>query len=411
MTSKRKILHADMDAFYASVEQRDRPQLMGKPVIVGGTGTRGVVAAASYEARKFGVRSAISVAEARKLCPEGYFLRGDMEKYREESKKIFEIFRKYSPAVEGISLDEAFLDLTGTERLLGTAREVGESVRLDVRVATNLAVSIGIGSIKLIAKIASGLAKPDGLMDVPENEVQEFLNPLGIDQLWGVGPVAQTKLRGLGLNTIGDLASADLKMIRMYLGSWGIEVAALARGEDPREVSAYRDPVSMSEENTFQSDVIKKSILKSVIGVHSDAVARRLRSRNLVARTVVLKIKMAKRVGSGPRGYPVFTRRKTIERPTNDGALISQEAKVLLKNFSLSEPLRLIGVGVTNLSLEESEQINLFGSRDEKNKADYLNKALDTLNDRYGKDMVVRGGDSISKDSLSFQIKRGEDDI
>ena len=411
MVYKKIIMHADMDAFYASVEQRDCPKLKGKPVIVGGSSARGVVSAASYEARKFGVHSAISVAEARKLCPEGYFLRGDMKKYRNESKKIFEIFRKYSPAVEGISLDEAFLDLTGTERLLGLPSKIGESIRRDVREKRDLAVSVGVGPIKLIAKIASGLAKPDGLLEVPVHGIKDFLEPLSVAQLWGVGPVAQERLKALGMNTIGDLASADLEMIRSCLGVWGVEVSALARGEDAREVCAYRDPVSMSEENTFPVDISDLQTLSNAIRVHSEAVARRLRASKFVAKTVILKLKLANRVRSGPRGYPTFTRRKTLKETTNDGALISRETNLLLNEYSLSKPVRLIGVGVTNLSVESEKQINLFGSRDTESRADHLNKALDVINVKYGENAVIRGGKALSKDSLSFQVKIGEDDM
>ena len=225
--SARAVLHADMDAFYASVEQRDRPELRGKPVIVGGTGDRGVVSAASYEARPFGVRSAIPTAEARRLCPDGVFLRGDMRRYGAESRRIFAIFRRFTPLVEGLSLDEAFLDLSGTERLLGPPAEVGKRLRAEVRAETGLAVSVGIAPVKMVAKIASDAAKPDGLLEIPARQVREFLEPLPVGRIWGVGPVAQARLAAAGFRTVGDLARADAARLEAALGPWGLGVAAL----------------------------------------------------------------------------------------------------------------------------------------------------------------------------------------
>ena len=214
-----------MDAFYASVEQRDRPELRGRPVIVGGTGGRGVVSAASYEARKFGVHSAMPTAQARKLCPDGVYLRGDMRRYARESRRIFEVFRRFTPLVEGLSLDEAFLDVTGTERLFGSPVEVGHRLRAVVREETQLAVSVGIAPVKMVAKIASDLAKPDGLLEVRPGEVREFLAPLPVGRIWGVGPVARRRLEALGVTSVGDLMQADTEQLehtgRLY-ANWRI---------------------------------------------------------------------------------------------------------------------------------------------------------------------------------------------
>src|SRR5512134_2848292 len=222
MDRPRVILHADMDAFYASIEQRDRPELRGRPVMVGGTGPRGVVSAASYEARVFGVRSAMPSAEARRLCPQGVFLPGDMAKYARESRRIFAIFERFTPAVEGLSLDEAFLDLTGSERLLGPARAVAERLRGEVRAETGLAVSVGIAPVKMVAKIASDCAKPDGVFEVGPGELRAFLDPLPIGRLWGVGPVTEARLVRAGVRTIGELARATPVALRRTLGEWGL---------------------------------------------------------------------------------------------------------------------------------------------------------------------------------------------
>jgi DNA polymerase-4 len=272
------ILHADMDAFYASVEQRDRPELRGKPVIVGGGGVRGVVSAASYEARAFGVRSAMPGFEARRLCPDGIFLRGDMRKYTAVSREVFRVFERFSPLVEPISLDEAFLDLTGTERLLGAPRAAGEALRHAVREATGLAVSVGIAPTKMVAKIASDEAKPDGLLEIAPSEVRAFLDPLPVGRVWGVGPVAEARLRAIGITTIGELARSDEDRLIARLGdALGAQAAALARGFDERAVVSDRDAVSYSEENTFETDVVDRARIGAVIQDHAESVARRVR--------------------------------------------------------------------------------------------------------------------------------------
>jgi DNA polymerase-4 len=407
----RTILHADMDAFYASIEQRDRPELRGLPVMVGGTGSRGVVSAASYEARRFGVHSAMPTVEARRLCPDGVYLRGEMAKYARESKRIFGIFRRFTPQVEGLSLDEAFLDLTGSERLLGPAAQVGERLRSEVREETGLAVSVGIAPIKMVAKIASDAAKPDGLLEVEPARLREFLDPLPVGRIWGVGPVARGRLEGAGLRTIGDLARADAKQLHRLLGDWGDHIAGLARGVDRREVAPYREPVSISEENTFASDVSSQEVLEAAILSHAEAVARRLRRSGYCARTVVLKLKLARRVGPGPRGYPLLTRRTTLDEPSDDGAVIAGEAQRLLAREKLGEPVRLLGVGVTNLGSAAVAQLALFGPGRERERRSQLNRALDEIADRFGPRAVTKGGAAeVTRAGLSSQIKRGDED-
>jgi DNA polymerase-4 len=405
----RVILHADLDAFYASVEQRDRPELRGRPVIVGGTGPRGVVSAASYEARRFGVRSAMPGFEARRLCPEAVFVRGDMRKYAAVSRHVFAIFGRFSPSVEAISLDEAFLDLSGTERLHGSPRAAGDALRRAVRAETSLAVSVGIAPTKMVAKIASEEAKPDGLLEVPSAQVRAFLDPLSVGRLWGVGPVAEERLRRAGFATIGDLARARSEALVRVLGeSLGPHASRLARGLDPRDVEPDRAAVSYSEENTFERDVADRRRLAAVIQDHAESVARRLRRDGLCARTVVLKVKLAARRAPGPRGYPILTRRRTLAAPSDDGAELSREAWRLLERLP-RDPVRLVGVGVTNLEGSEATQIPLFEPASERRRAARLNRALDAIVERFGSRAVVRAGqEEATRAGLSLQRKRGE---
>jgi DNA polymerase-4 len=414
------VLHADMDAFYASIEQRDRPELRGRPVVVGGTSDRGVVSAASYEARVFGVRSAMPTALARRLCPDAVFLHGDLRRYVRESRRVFAIFRDFTPAVEGLSLDEAFLDLTGSERLLGPARGVAERLRARVRAETGLAVSVGIAPVKLVAKIASASAKPDGLLEVRAGEVREFLAPLPVRRLWGVGPVAEARLLRAGFATIGDLARAGDARLVAALGEHGAALGRLARGEDLREVEPLREAVSYSEENTFGSDVGDPALLAATLRTHAESVARRLRRDGVCARTVVLKIKLARRRAPGPRGHPLLTRRTTLAEPTDDGALIARQACRLLARAALAEPVRLVGVGVTNVVAAQDPQLGLFTggapalegaiASEEPARRRRLNRALDEIAERFGSRALVRAGEAAAERAgLSLQIKRGED--
>jgi DNA polymerase-4 len=408
-----------MDAFFASVEQRDRPELRGRPVVVGGSGSRGVVAAASYEAREYGIRSAMPSVEARRLCPELIFVSGDMARYAAESRRIFEIFRSFSPLVEGLSLDEAFLELTGSERLLGPAREVGERLRREVRATTELPISVGIGPIKMVAKIASGAAKPDGLLEIRPDAVRSFLDPLPARKIWGVGPVAGERLEGFGYRTIGDLARADEDSLRRRLGDWGVAIGRLSRGEDLREVEPHREAVSLSEENTFDRDIADRGLLEATILTHAEAVARRLRRQGLVARTVVLKWRLGRRAREGPRGYPARTRQLTLPEPTDDGAVVARVASSLLTD-ALAEPVRLIGVGVSGLidASGRASQLSLFEDVDVQSGAPRptaqrreLNRALDVLADRFGDGVVRRASQGEARHAtLSGQWKKGSRD-
>jgi DNA polymerase-4 len=405
----RVIMHADMDAFYASVEQRDHPELRGRPLAVGGASARGVVAAASYEARRFGVRSAMPSVEAKRRCPQLTFVRGNMALYKKESAQLFQIFREFSPIVERVSLDEAFLDLTGSARLMGPAKQVGQQLRQQVHQQMSLPISVGIAPIKMVAKIASAAAKPDGLLEVTASEVQRFLEPLPVGRIWGVGPIAQEHLEELGFHTIGDVARATTDDLRHALGDWGVEIAQLARGQDIREVEAYREAVSYSEEHTFAQDITEKHELEPLVREHAESVARRLRHDGVRAHTVVLKWKSAQRRAPGARGYPVFTRRTTLAQPTDDGRTIAEHATHLLYRSGPDGAIRLLGVGCTGLTSESVDQLPLFDASADARRST-LNRTVDQITQRFGKKAIGalarKNRDQIG---LSMQIKRGDE--
>jgi DNA polymerase-4 len=404
----RIVLHADMDAFFASVEQRDDPTIRGRPVVVGGTSSRGVVSAASYEAREYGIHSAMPTVQARGLCPHAVFLPGDMAKYRRESKRIFEIFRRFTPVVEGVSLDEAFLDLTGTERLLGPVEEAVAKLRREVREETGLAVSVGVAPVKMVAKIASDMAKPDGVCVVPSDGVRAFLDPLPVGRIWGIGPKARERLEARGVGTIGDLARQSDAMLREVLGSWGPRAAELARGEDTREVEPYREAKSYGEENTFPEDVSDGARLRQTIRSHAEAVARRLRRDSVRGRGVQLKLKLARPLGEGR--YPLLTRSLTLPVATDDGALIAGAAEDLLERSGVEEPIRLVGVSVSRIESGVNEQLSLLPSAAENPRRRRLNRVIDDIQGRFGRDALSRGDTDIERAAPSDGIKPGTDD-
>ena len=400
----RVILHADMDAFYASVEQRDRPELRGRPVIVGGTSSRGVVSAASYEARRFGVHSAMPTVQAKKLCPGGVFLRGDMAKYRRVSTQIRAVFESVSPEVEPLSLDEAFIDVTASQRLFGHPLVIGRLVKDRVREATGLAVSVGIGPAKMIAKIASDLSKPDGLLEVSPDRVRAFLDPLPVGRIWGVGPVTRAVLERHGIRTIGMLAAMDPGALRRIAGPATEHLRALASGDDVRMVESDRDAKSYGEEATFADDVRDDGAVRAAIIVHAEAVARRLRHDRVAGRIVVLKMKLAERIGPGK--FRLLTRRVTLGLPTDDGKTIGDVALALWREHRPTRALRLVGVAVAGISASLGGQIGLFG---DGGRRAALNLALDRIVDRFGDGTVARGGRRIDKD-LTSHVKRGVSD-
>jgi DNA polymerase-4 len=409
------ILHADMDAFYAAIEQRDRPELRGVPLVVGGRPPRGVVAAASYEARRFGIHSAMPSVEALQRCKDLVFLPGDMAKYGRESRAIFAIFQRYSPDVEPLSLDEAFIDVGACLRVLAAPPlEIGRRLKEEVLRETGLRVSVGIGPAKMVAKIASDLSKPDGLLEVPACGVRAFLAPLPITRLWGVGQVTERALERVGLRTIGELADLEVDQLarRAARAGGALTPAALerlwrlARGEDARHVEADRDARSYGEENTFPGDVGELRTLSDAIGQHAEAVARRLRHDGVAGRVVRLKVKSTEKLAQ-PGKYRLYSRQETLSEPTDDGALIARTARALLARGDLPLPVRLIGVavaGIQPVTASIGEQMSIFvppRSRD-------LNRALDAITDRFGVGAVRRGAGGADKASPTLGVKRGE---
>jgi DNA polymerase-4 len=410
----RLVLHADMDAFYASIEVRDRPELRGKPVIVGASSARGVVAAASYEARRFGVRSAMPGFRARELCPEGVFLPADMARYASVSDQVHEILQRFSPDIEPIALDEAFLDVTGSVNLFGGALSLGRKLRQTVRDELRLPMSIGIGPSKLVAKVACTLSKPDGFLHVPDDAVTWLLHPLPVRRLWGVGPVLEETLVGLGIHTVGDLAHADPSLVVRAVGDRAAALQRMARGLDDRDVESALLPKSYGEENTFERDVREREVVTSALTAHSEAVARRLRHDGYKGRTITLKIKLGKargyrtsRTDAGVREpiYPLLTRARTLPQATSDGRRIRDVAVALWDAANVGEPVRLLGVSVTNLEGGSMEQLDLFGTRD---TTDRLGPALDAITTRFGKGAIRRAVDEPEKATATDRRKRGE---
>jgi DNA polymerase-4 len=376
------IAHADMDAFYASIEQRDDPSLRGKPVVVGYAGKRGVVAAASYEARTFGVRSAMPMVTAKRLCKPLIIVPARMRVYAEASAAIRDIFYRYTPLVEPLSLDEAYLDIGGSLKLYGSAGAIAERIRKDVRKELDLPVSIGIGPGKLVAKIASRRAKPDGVFIVEEENAREFLRPLPVSHIWGVGRVTERKLHGMHIATIGQLADADSARLEHELGSWGPLLHSLARGDT---VECDRGRKSYGEENTFPEDAIERDLVEATVIAHAETVARRLRRDNVKGRTVTLKLRP-----SGPQEeFRLVTRSHTLPDPTDDGMVIARAAVALLDRQP-QVALRLIGVQVTGLDGDRPVQLGLFAAPEEERR-DALNEALDQIIARFGPDALKRG--------------------
>ncbi|MFT5040492.1 MAG: DNA polymerase-4 [Hyphomicrobiaceae bacterium] len=381
------ILHADMDAFFASVEQRDDPSLAGRPVVVGGSGRRGVIAAASYEARRFGVRSAMPSSRARRLCPDLIFAPARMARYAEVAAQLREIFYRTTPVVEPLSLDEAYLDVSGSLRLFGGMRAIAEKVRTEVRAELNLPISVGGGPGKLIAKIASKHSKPDGLLLIEEHEAIAFLHPLPIREIWGVGPATEERLLKLGITTIGQLAVADPEMLRRRLGTWGPLLHGFACGEDLRTVECDRGRRSYGEENTFPYDATDDELIEANIQAHAETVARRLRRDGRQASTVTLKFRP-----SGPGAdFRLITRSRTLATPLDDGARITAVACQLWRAESQRPPLRLVGVQLSGLDGPRPVQLGLFDSPEDTERDDALNKALDDIVGRFGGKAIRRG--------------------
>ncbi|HEY6559441.1 MAG TPA: DNA polymerase IV [Polyangiaceae bacterium] len=410
----RWILHADMDAFYASIEQRDDVSLRGRPVIVGGSSSRGVVAAASYEARVYGVRSAMPSFRARQLCPQAVFVAPDMQRYARVAGVVQAVFEEFTPEIEPLALDEAFLEVSDSALLFGGPLALARRLKARVREATALAVSVGVAPNKLVAKIACTLGKPDGLLLVPEDSVRWLLGPLPIRRLWGVGPVLAQTLERHGIRSIGELSAYDVAALTRILGPRARELVERARGYDPRPVESNRAPKSYGEENTFERDIDERIVVTATLTAHADAVARRLRRDGYRGRTVTLKIKLGQRHGARtsrlPESaeepvYPALTRQRTLAAATDDGAIIRDVAVALWDEAAISKPVRLLGVSMSGLLAHEDKQLDLFP---ELGAGGRLGRALDRITERFGKHAIFRASPEPTKVSPSLRKKRGE---
>lgn len=395
---QRWIMHIDMDAFYTSVEQHDNPSLKGLPVIVGG-GMRGVVSAASYEARKFGVRSAMPMFRAKRLCPEGVFLRGRTSRYAEVSRVIMGVLRDFSPVVEQASVDEAYLDATGLERIFGPVGKMAEEIKAAVKAATGLTCSVGLAPVKFLAKIASDMNKPDGLTVVYPEDVPALLARLPVSDIPGVGKKTLPALQGLGVTYASDVARYPRDFWIRRFGKMGGALHDRAAGLDAREVVPFEPPKSESAENTFEEDTRERDILVTWLLRQSERVGRALRKQRLAGRTVTLKVKYA--------DFTSLTRARTLPLPTNVTRVIFNTAVSLLDELALKEKLRLIGVGVSHFDDEEKpvqsrvKQLSLLGTepvpkesapgRMNLGRETALDAAMDAVRDKFGAHMVMRG--------------------
>lgn len=385
MPENRQIIHVDMDAFYASVEQLDNPDLIGKPVIVGGDPKkRGVVSAASYEVRKFGVHSAMPMSQAVRLCPDAIVVPVRMERYAELSQQIHAIFQQFTPKIEPISLDEAFLDLTGSLQLFGSAEKIGRAIKDQIREQLGLVASVGIAANKFLAKLASDLDKPDGFVVITEENKQLILDPLPVWRIWGVGKVTEKALKSKGINTIRQLRETPPQILRSVFGDQTTHVLRLTQGVDNREVESSREAKSISSEQTFATDIADKEILIDVLLHQVEDVAQRLRLNNLEAKTITMKLRYG--------DFRTITRSSTFDQPTNITNALWQEAQEVFMQWlkKSAGPLRLLGFGVSGLQIAGSGQQQLF-PEPEHEKQKRLDEAFDKIRDKFGHDALRRG--------------------
>jgi DNA polymerase IV len=390
----RAILHVDMDAFYASVEQHDNPELVGKPVIVGWPGGRGVVAAASYEVRKFGVRSAMPMGQALRLCPRAVCVPPRMQRYRAVSDLVFGVFRQITPLVQGLSLDEAFLDVTDSQAALGEPAAIARRIKLDIRARTGLTASVGVATNKLVAKIASDLEKPDGLTVVPESRIRERLDPLSVRRLPGLGRKLGERVEAAGLRTLGELRAASDAVLWPLFGRDTPRMRERAAGIDDRPVQAELEEKSLSAEDTFAQDLADPRTLDGQLSRLADLAGERLRARGLMAGRVGVKIRR--------HDFATFTRQRAIAPPTQDGRTLRNVARELLSRWLTEHTgakLRLLGVVLTDLS--PASQLGLFDGRAAeggeraggaaRGRSAQLDCALDEVRARFGADALRRG--------------------
>ncbi|PLX81580.1 MAG: DNA polymerase IV [Desulfuromonas sp.] len=370
------IIHLDMDAFYASVEQRDQAELQGCPVIVGGSRERGVVCACSYETRPFGVRSGMAMARAVSLCPEAVVLPVRMGRYQEVSRHVFSIFQQYTDLVEPLSIDEAFLDVSACRRLHGSAETIANRIRRQVREELSLVISAGVAKNKFLAKLASAEAKPDGLKVLPMDEIDAFLLPLPIAKIWGIGTKTSSRLARLGIRTVADLRQFSSKDLQLWFGKNGEQLYQLVRGEDARQVEPENRLKSLGAEETFASDIMAPEALDRELVALAEKVARRVRNKELAGRTITLKVKYA--------DFRTVTRSLTLPEAISGTRAVLRHCRHLLgKTEAGTEPIRLLGVYVSGLQGEGEIEPTLFEQL-EPSRETAVDEALDQLNDRFG---------------------------
>jgi len=378
------ILHIDMDAFYASVEQRDDPSLLGKPVVVGGSAEgRGVVAASSYEARKFGIYSAMSAYRAKQLCPHAIFIRPRIDYYAAVSQQLRQIFEEFTPLIEPLSLDEAFLDVTGSESLLGSAVQMGQQIKTLVQKRLQLTASVGVAPNKFLAKIASDLEKPNGFVVVLPDQIQSFLDPLPVGRIWGVGKVTSQVFKRFAISTIGQLRQLSRETLYDLFGSSGEHYWKLSHGIDTRPVVPDREAKSISNETTFAEDIRDIDDLKARLVTLVEKVGRRLRNHNRMGRTIELKVRFS--------DFKSLTRSLSLGSPTNiTNELLAAGLELLSNRLPKNHlPVRLIGFGVTNLDQSGAIQMQLFGES-EREQQRTLDKVADEIAKKFGKNALHR---------------------
>jgi DNA polymerase-4 len=387
MDRQRWIAHVDMDAFFAAIEQRDNPSLHGRPVVVGadpkGGRGRGVVAAASYEARAFGIHSAMPISRAYRLCPQAIYIQGDLDKYGRESDRIFSILERFTPDIEPLSIDEAFLDITRSHHLFGTPEETCRRIKATIKAETGLTASIGLAPNMFTAKIASDLGKPDGFIVVTPGRLLEFLHPLPVSRLWGVGPVTRGEFEKSGIRTIGDLARRPLEEIVKAFGAGGEHAWRLAQGLDPRQVESETVTKSVGAEHTFEEDTSDQNLMLDTLASLSERTSRRLRKSGLSGRTITLKIRF--------EDFSTHTRAASLPRATNLAEDIYRTTSRRLQEFNLAKAkVRLLGVSVSGFD-RPSGQLGLFGEVPApEEKKENLQSAVDRIKDKFGERAIRR---------------------
>lgn len=380
----RSIIHVDLDAFFCSVEELLEPAIRGKAIIVGADPHgRGVVAAASYEARRYGVHSAMPIGQAARLCPDGVFLRPRHGLYSEYSHKVMTLLEEYTPLVEQVSIDEAFMDVTGSQLLFGSAEDIGHAIQRRILDELGLPCTVGIAANKLVAKVASELGKPRGLVVVASGDEAEFLAPLPVERLWGVGPKTAQRLHAQGVRAIGELAALRPQLLRAQFGKMGEYLHQRASGIDQSPVEPSHERKSVSQDHTFEKDTAEPSVVEAKLLELSEGVARQLRQESWRARTITLRLRYA--------NFHTITRSRTLSQPTDLGDTLYKVGLELLRHEWSGQPLvRLVGIGASNLVAATTAPVGLFDQEQEKRRK--LDRTVDRLRERFGDNALRRGG-------------------